>query len=269
MQLLAEAGFRWAASGGTVLQNSLKYAPEAERNSIYHPYQVDGADISCIFRDDGLSDLIGFEYSKWHADDAVADLIQHIQNIAAVEREDSVIAIIMDGENAWEHFPDNGYHFLNVLYRHLSLHPDIEMTTFSECLDSEVEVRSLTDLVAGSWVYGTFSTWIGDEDKNRGWDMLYDAKCCFDKVLASGKLDRQQREAEYQLAICEGSDWFWWFGDYNPGLAVSSFERQFRMNLSNLYHLLGEQPPAYLALSFTQGSGTPAMGGAMRRGLEQ
>jgi alpha-amylase/alpha-mannosidase (GH57 family) len=99
--------------------------------------------------------------------------------------------------------------------------------------------------------------------------MLGDVKYAFDKALATNRLtDKQIQQAELQLAVCEGSDWFWWFGDYNPGEAVSNFEQQFRLNLANLYRLLGEQPPAYLALSFTQGSGDPAMGGAMRPGIE-
>jgi alpha-amylase/alpha-mannosidase (GH57 family) len=67
-----------------------------------------------FFRDDGLSDLIGFKYSKWHADDAVGDMIQHLENIAEHEPEGSVVSIIMDGENAWEYFPENGYHFLSA-----------------------------------------------------------------------------------------------------------------------------------------------------------
>jgi alpha-amylase/alpha-mannosidase (GH57 family) len=130
-------------------------------------------------------------------------------------------------------------------------------------------VKPLAKLVAGSWVYGTFSTWIGDSDKNRGWDMLGEAKAAFDQAVAGKRLSAKQlKAAEIQLAVCEGSDWFWWFGDYNPGEAVSNFEKHFRLNLANLYRLLGEQPPSYLALSFTQGSGAPAMGGAMRPGVE-
>ena len=98
--------------------------------------------------------------------------------------------------------------------------------------------------------------------------MLGDAKWAFDKAVSAKRLtDKQLKEAELQLAICEGSDWFWWFGDYNPGEAVSNFEKQFRMNLANLYRLLGLEPPSYLALTFTQGFGTPAMGGAMRPGV--
>ncbi|AMK77638.1 MULTISPECIES: glycoside hydrolase family 57 protein [Methylomonas] len=268
LQVLADFGFKWAASGGNVLHNSIRACGIGEAVSVHRPFKLGSAEIACFFRDDGLSDLIGFEYSKWHADDAVADLIQHLENIADYEKQSPLVSIIMDGENAWEYFPDNGYHFLSALYKRLSEHPRIELTTFSEYLDSAApEAGFLPKLVAGSWVYGTFSTWIGDADKNCGWDMLGDVKIAFDKAVANGNLSEQQLAvAQVQLGVCEGSDWFWWFGDYNPGEAVSDFEKQYRLNLSNLYRLLGEEPPPYLALSFTQGSGSPAMGGAMRRG---
>lgn len=268
LKILTEFGFDWTASGGNVLRNSLNLSGFDESTGIHHPFDVDGTGMTCFFRDDGISDLIGFDYSSWHADDAVGDLIQHLENIMRHHKDECVVSIIMDGENAWEYFPENGYHFLDALYKKLEQHPEIEMTTFSECLDGDLKVNSLSRLVAGSWVYGTFSTWIGDPDKNRGWEMLGDAKRCFDKVVAIGKLNKSElKEAEVQLAVCEGSDWFWWFGDYNPVEAVSDFEHQFRLNLTNLYHILGEEPPAYLSLSFTRGSGSPAMGGAMRPGL--
>ena len=266
LKLLSEFDFDWTASGGSVLHNSLRHS-QMGGEIIHQPFALKDTQITGFFRDDGLSDLVGFEYSKWHAEDAVADLQQHLQNIIEHEPEASVVSIILDGENAWEHYPNNGFHFLNALYKNLSQHPDIELTTFSECLNGDVQIKELPHLVAGSWVYGTFSTWIGDTDKNRGWDMLGDVKLCFDKVVASGRLSKKQLQiAESQLAVCEGSDWFWWFGDYNPGEAVSNFEKQFRLNLSNLYQLLGEEMPAYLSLTFTQGSGDPAMGGAMRPG---
>ncbi len=270
LEILGNFGFKWTASGGSVLHNSLNMSENEKPLSLHHPFQLKKTSIPCFFRDDGLSDLIGFEYSKWHADDAVGDLIKHLETIAADELEGSVVSIIMDGENAWEYFPDNGYYFLSALYHRLALHPAIELTTFSECLKNKVKIQPLNSLVAGSWVYGTFSTWIGDTDKNRGWDMLGDAKRAYDKAVSAANLtEKQIREAELQLAICEGSDWFWWFGDYNPGEAVSNFEKQFRLNLANLYHLLGEDAPAYLALSFTQGFGAPAMGGAMRLGTKE
>ena len=269
LKILDDFGFQWAASGGSVLGNSLNCSENTSPVSTYHPFTLKNGKLNCFFRDDGLSDLIGFQYSKWHADDAVSDLIHHLETIADRKIPDAVVSIIMDGENAWEYFPENGIYFLSALYKRLSNHPKIQLTTFSECINQKVETKPLKKLVAGSWVYGTFSTWIGDTDKNRGWDMLGDAKKMFDRVMLNTDMDTALREkAILQLAVCEGSDWFWWFGDYNPNDAVSSFEKQFRLNLANLYYLLGEEPPAYLSLSFTQGSGSPAMGGTMRHGTE-
>jgi alpha-amylase/alpha-mannosidase (GH57 family) len=267
LQVVSEFGFDWVATGGSVLHNSFN-STNTQEASPHHPFKLQETEIACFFRDDGLSDLIGFEYSKWHGDDAVTNLINHLENIATDDNHE-VVSIIMDGENAWEHFPNNGYYFLSALYKKLANHPTIELTTFSECLSEGVEVKPLENLVAGSWVYGTFSTWIGDVDKNRGWDMLGEVKKAYDNVMATKRLTKAQRHAaDIQLAVCEGSDWFWWFGDYNPSQAVSDFEKQFRLNLTNLYSLLGEKPPAYLTLAFTEGSGAPAMGGAMRPGTE-
>jgi alpha-amylase/alpha-mannosidase (GH57 family) len=114
-------------------------------------------------------------------------------------------------------------------------------------------------------VYGSLSTWIGDEAKNRGWDLLCEAKQSCDRVLASGRLsDEQVAAVETQLAICESSDWFWWFGDYNPSAAVANFDSLYRRNLGRLYRLLQLEPPASLAHPICAGSET-ASGGSMRR----
>lgn len=270
LAVLEQYGFKWAASGESVFRHSIGAKENAEHagTSLHQPLGVGQGKLACFFRDDGLSDLIGFTYSDWHAEDAVANLIQHLENIAAKTEEDNpIVSIIMDGENAWEHFPENGYYFLNELYQQLSEHPGIKMTTYSEYLEDAGEMRSLNRLVSGSWVYGTFSTWIGDTDKNRGWDMLGDAKKAFDKVMADNSLGSEQLlAAQHQLSICEGSDWFWWFGDYNPSDTVSDFERLFRVHLSNLYNLLAIEPPEYLSKSFTYGGGEQLVGGVMRRG---
>ena len=276
LALLDKHGFRWAASGESVLRNSLNspQTPAALREvqTIHQPYRPDNHDIACFFRDDGLSDLIGFAYSKWHADDAVADLIHHLENIAHVNanKPNAVGSIIRDGETAWEYYPENGYYFLSALYKRLAEHPGLELTTFSDVLDHQKSAPpSLPNIVAGSWVYGTFSTWIGGEDKNRGWDMLVDAKRVYDQTVRSHKWSSEQLHAlERQLAICEGSDWFWWFGDYNPSEAVSDFERLYRLQLTTLYQMLGQEPPEYLAHSFTHGGGNPEAGGVMRQGRE-
>ncbi len=273
LKMLEEGGFRWVASGESVLGNSVAQTTELRglprEQYLYRPYRRDKGQLATFFRDDGLSDLIGFAYASWHADDAVSNFIHNLENIAQAckDRPDSVVSIVLDGENAWEYYPENGYYFLRALYERLAAHPDIELTTFSDCLVEPEKMTILPHVVAGSWVYGTFSTWIGDPDKNRAWDMLGDAKRAYDRALDCGKLgEKQLVMAERQMAICEGSDWFWWFGDYNPASTVSDFERLFRLQLANLYHLIGTEPPEYLSQVFAHGSGAPTQGGVMRQG---
>ena len=270
ISLLEQEGFSWIASGQQVLHNSMKksyaanpWPPQWE----HRPYRVKQGKINCFFRNDSLSDLIGFTYADWHADHAVSNLIVNLESIAqhSDDPSDIVVSIIMDGENAWEHYPRNGGYFLDALYKKLSEHPGLELTTFSDVVKQELPTFDLKSLVAGSWVYGTFSTWIGDKDKNRAWDMLIEAKETFDRVLSEGRLSSAETEqAQLQMATCEGSDWFWWFGDYNPGGTVSDFESLFRSQLTHLYQILGEGPPKYLSKVFTQGGGAPALGGVMR-----
>ena len=198
-------------------------------------------------------------------------LVKHLENIAdqCASEPDCVVSVILDGENAWEYYPDNGYHFLTALYTRLSRHPRLELTTFSDCLRNAVPLQQLPELVAGSWVYGTFSTWIGSTDKNRGWDMLGEAKRVYDKVMSSGRLSEQVKQmASRQLAVCEGSDWCWWFGDENPAVSVSDFERLFRLHLANLYQMIGEEPPENLSHVISHGGGAAMQGGVMRKGSE-
>ncbi len=271
LEVMEKHGFKWAASGESVFRHSVNHKANKKLadTSLYQAFSAGEGSLACFFRDDGLSDLIGFTYSDWHADDAVGNLVQHLENIAASTQaqKNPLVSIILDGENAWEHFPENGYYFLNTLYEKLAEHPDLKMTTYSEYLEDRPQRQSLHKLVSGSWVYGTFSTWIGDADKNRGWDMLIEAKRAFDETLATDTLGSEQLlAAQHQLSICEGSDWFWWFGDYNPADSVSDFERLFRVHLSNLYNMLGRQPPEYLSHAFTRGGGEPVVGGVMRRG---
>jgi len=280
LKLLEEAGFEWAATGDSVLHNSLRHADNktiaddltARKACLHRPYHFAGHKINCFFRDDSLSDLIGFKYAPWHSDDAVGDLISHMVNIAQAcdDPQNSVISVIMDGENAWEYYPENAYYFLEQLYRRIVEHPELELTTYHELLDKQKpEALAMPHLVAGSWVYGNFSTWIGDKDKNRGWDMLCEAKLATDHALATHTFTATEIEQiEKQLALCEGSDWFWWFGGYNPAQSVSDFEYLYRQHLKNLYALIKTAEPDYLNEVISVGGGDPVTGGVMRQGHE-
>jgi len=150
--------------------------------------------------------------------------------------------------------------------RHEADHPRVEMTTFTQALDQGLEPIHLPVLKAGSWVYGSFSTWIGENDKNAGWDMLVEAKHAYDRVIASGELSRSEQEAAtHQLAVCEGSDWFWWFGDYNSADSVRDFAELYRRHLEKLYLTLKLTPPDSLRTLQPSGGGHMENSGTMRR----
>jgi alpha-amylase/alpha-mannosidase (GH57 family) len=235
-------------------------------------WSLPGGQLACYFRHDGLSDLIGFSYSKWHGDDAAANFVHELAAIAA-RTEGSpgrAVVVALDGENAWEHYPANGWHFLTAMYRALAEHSQLQLMTLAEFTDAQraagIAPAQLPRLRAGSWVYGTLSTWMGDPDKNRGWDLLCEAKRAYDEVVASGHLSPDERDrAERQLAACEASDWYWWFGDYNAAGAVRDFDELFRHQLTSLYRALGLTPPEQLQHPISVGRGDPEGGGVMRR----
>jgi alpha-amylase/alpha-mannosidase (GH57 family) len=289
--LMAQQGVQWAASGEGVLANSLhKSYPDkalvSRLDYLYKPYKVSyGQDeIVCFFRDDRLSDKIGFEYSKMHSADDVRDFIQALEHIHGTHQksENPVVSVILDGENAWEYYPYNGYYFLTELYEALVNHPNIEMVTQSEILQAiktpedspyKITCGDLPEIAAGSWVYGTFSTWIGSADKNRGWDLLCDAKKVYDKVMKAGKLsEKEAKLCDRQLSVCEGSDWFWWLGDYNSAASISSFDALYRRNLTNLYLLLKQPVPEILSKPISAedipSAANDGFSGTMKRGKE-
>jgi alpha-amylase/alpha-mannosidase (GH57 family) len=274
LKLLDEFGMAWSASGEGVWHNSrflsgLEAHGEEARRSLFCAHAVDKCETRMFFRDDGLSDMIGFEYQQWNAADAAANFNQHLKNIARYlgdKSEEHVVSVILDGENAWEYYPDNAFHFLGALYEQLAASEHVRPMTFSDALQ-HCPPQHLPSLCPGSWVYGSFSTWIGEHDKNRAWDLLVEAKTTYDRVTKTKRFDAPARaRLERQLAICEGSDWFWWFGDYNPSDSVSDFDRLYRQQLTNLYQMLGERVPASLEKPISSGGGSAANAGTMRRG---
>lgn len=277
-QRIAALGSRWVATGENVLKRSLAAAQVAPaKGAAYRPWQLaEAPGLTVFFRDDRLSDLVGFEYSKWHGRDAAAHFVAQLEAAAAEAPTGGIplVSVILDGENAWEYYPYNAYYFFEDLYALIEAHPTIRTRTYAEILDDTDThpAAQLPHLAAGSWVYGTFSTWIGEAAKNHAWDLLCAAKQSYDRVIASGRLSPgEAAHAEALLTVCESSDWFWWFGDINPAEAVGSFDRLFRRNLANLYRALHLAPPAQLdvpiSVGHAGGAEVPA-GGTMRRAGE-
>ena len=87
LRLFAAADCRWAATGQGVLVNSLNaqlggaHLPPPGAY-LYRPYTVtDVPGITLFFRDDRLSDLIGFEYANWYGSDAISHFIRQLEDI--------------------------------------------------------------------------------------------------------------------------------------------------------------------------------------------
>jgi len=257
--IVAGAGFQWMATDELILARTLNttfsrdeggHLEQPER--LYAPYQVraGGAAVACAFRDHGLSDRIGFTYAGWPADRAADDFIGRLVEAGRRFREraggeDALIPIILDGENAWEHFEGGGRPFLRALYGRLSAHPELRTVTMSEgCATAR---RELTGIFPGSWIDANFCIWIGHQDDQRAWSQLADARQALD-AAKEGDPAALARARDEVLAA-EGSDWFWWYGDDHSSAHDQEFDDLFRRHLRNVYKLLRKPVPDELFVS--------------------
>jgi len=251
VRIMAEEGIRWAASDEEVLLGTL--GKKRRPDLIYAPYriQLDGMGMDIVFRDKSLSDLIGFSYSKTEPHAAAEDMVGHLNNIHAALKAKSgehLVSIILDGENAWEHYPDGGKAFLSRLYSLLSDSDRLETTTIGDYLEQYPPRMNLGRIFSGSWISHNFNIWIGRREDNLAWDMLA-------RTRRHLETEQERRadippsvwdEAWNAIHAAEGSDWFWWYGDDFSSSFDSEFDKLFRSYLMQVHRLLGEGIPPYL-----------------------
>jgi hypothetical protein len=202
-----------------------------------------------IFRDHTLSDLIGFVYSGMPPQEAANNLIQKIKESAqplVSHGQDAMIPIILDGENAWEYYPQSGREFLRRFYDGLAKDPGIEAVTVSEAIARHRNFNSLHSLVPGSWINANFNVWIGAPEDNKAWDYLHRARDFYTE-RAPTATEEQRSLAFEEVLISEGSDWNWWYGPEHHSANDRDFDELYRKHLSNIYQALGGTPPDYLA----------------------
>lgn len=251
----AEAKVRWVATDEAVLAHSL--SPHAfHREDLFHAYRRDTAKgpLHFFFRDHGLSDAIGFTYSSWKAEDAAADFIKRLHEIrkSLTAQNPSgddlpIVSVILDGENCWEYYPQDGVPFLRELYKRLSDDPLLETVRGSDYLDrAAAKVRTLPKVWSGSWINSNFAIWIGHSEDNKAWELLTRTRDFLEK-WGREHSDRRNSEA-FRLAweeiyIAEGSDWCWWYGDDHSSANDETFDYLFRKHLMNVYTALGSKAP--------------------------
>lgn len=278
LDLLADNSFTWTATDEAVLFNTYSNTQGVEYSETdkYFPHKVkteSGKDITIFFRDHELSDAIGFVYSQWDTDSAVKDFIARLLNIKTnlVQKygEDillnAVVPIILDGENCWEYYKQNGVPFLRGIYNELTTNDELTTVTFSEVLDSNTEYRRLENgITAGSWIFGNFKIWIGHEEKNTAWTELSIARDIYEECKDT--LNQQtSQEAREHLLIAEGSDWFWWFGDDHTAESRTVFDDIFRHHLRCVYTLCNVDIPSRLFQPIMKNNHTTSSMSAMHR----
>jgi alpha-amylase/alpha-mannosidase (GH57 family) len=256
-ELAAALGVTWLATDQAVLERSLD---QAMPGAAYRPWRVTTAagDVTLLFRDHELSDRIGFVYQRWSAKDAVVDFMERVRGIGREHGGDepAMVAVMLDGENCWEGYPDDGGPFLDGLYEALQKAEDVRTLTPSEVIARRRSVPALSRLHSGSWIDADFHIWAGHREKNRAWEMLARAR-----QVAAASSAAQHPAAWDALMRAEGSDWFWWFGDdhYTPEKHV--FDELFRGHLKAIYR--GSGAPAPLALDVPIAAPAPAPGSSL------
>lgn len=290
ISMVATNGIEWMASSEGVLARSLgmdSFTRDAnevvvEADTLYRPYYVSGRNggpVAILFRDLIISDKVGFTYSGMSGTAAADDFIDRIYNICGrlqspnadgeTPQGPHLVSVILDGENAWEHYDNDGKEFLHALYSRLSEDPRIVTVTPTEFLEMAPEQPRISRLWPGSWINSDFSTWIGEEEENRAWDLLRETRVYLQTYVTGRNRDNatpeQIEEAFTQMYIAEGSDWFWWYGSDQTSGDDGAFDRQYRNTLKAVYQALGAEPP--LALDVPIIPETPAAADRASTGL--
>ncbi len=252
--MLAKFNIKWTATDEQILKetaqgdfyDTLKFFPQ-----IYHNHQKN-CEIKLLFRDHFLSDRIGFVYSNWDAEESAKEFCSHLESIRneiiRVHGEEALdyaaVTVILDGENCWEFYKDNGFPFLNCLFSSLS---DSELFETVKCSEAVEKInpnysKTFNHIHAGSWINANFSIWIGDKDDQTAWKML---------AKARGEVEAKKNNMSPELLdkvlneiyIAEGSDWFWWYGPEHNAPNKNDFDILFRKHIGKIYELLGLAVP--------------------------
>ena len=280
----AEHGLAWLATDAGVLARSGRWGYRTDDPDVLcQPYRAErsaertvaGAreaaghlsGTSLFFRDAGLADRIGFHYQHYaDCEDAAGDFLTQIRERFAerlANGGDRVLTVVLDGENAWSAYREDGRPFLHALYGRLAVDDEILTVTPAEYLAGNPArgVRphpreahaTVHDLFTGSWIDEVGSapgvdlgTWAGEAEENRGWALLGRVRQHLEQREQLGVTPASAATAFASLYAAEGSDWFWWLGEDQESGNDAAMDDLFRTHLANVYRALGEPPPAWL-----------------------
>lgn len=261
VKIVSDAGIVWMASGEQVLAKSIgleSFTRDAndvvqQADQLYRPYYVregDGRPVGMVFRDLTISDMIGFRYSGMDGAVAAKDFMARLRAAKNRLKQEGatgphLLTVLLDGENAWEYYKNDGKKFLHEMYRLLSEATDIVTITPSEYLAKFPDQRAIETLWAGCWFTPDYSTWIGEDEENTAWEYLLRVRNRL--IHVQNKLSPEAlNKALEAMYAAEGSDWFWWYGADQTVADEGSFDIQFRQTLMDVYAAIGEPIPDFL-----------------------
>jgi alpha-amylase/alpha-mannosidase (GH57 family) len=256
LQAIAAAGFAWAASDEETLRRALAAADDPRAGDAGVHLQAwrahtDAGPLSMLFRDRRLSDLIGFTYGSWRPRDAALDFLARVSETAAAWRGEgpAIVPVILDGENCWESYDEDGGPFLDALYGALEASEAIEAVTVSEALAAAPPKANLFHVPVSSWIRADLGIWVGHAEKNRAWGLLHEAREAIRSAETRAADVERIAAARAALHAAEASDWFWWYGDDHPTEHAEVFDALFRAHVRAVYRALEIAPPARLGSS--------------------
>jgi hypothetical protein len=224
--------------------------------------ETEAGSIAMVFRDRELSDRIGFTYQAWEPERAAEDFVGRVLERGAAARGDGVadplVTVILDGENCWESYAEDGRAFLDALYARLDAEPSVEACTVREALERVPPAEVLRHVPVGSWIAPDLSIWVGHPEKNRAWSELRRVRERCEEAARDGAWPAERlAQARDEIRIAEASDWFWWYGDDHQSAHKEEFDSLFRSHLIRAYSLLGWAAPAAVRRSL-RGVSAPA-----------
>ena len=250
VELFDDRGLSWCASDEEVLQES-RGDRWRRQSDLYRPWRLGDGSTSIFFRDRTMSDQIGFVYGNTGADDGVDDFMGRLRSVDGRRSDETpIVSVILDGENPWEHYPNDGEKFLHKLYTRIAKADDVETVTPSDCVRSHDGVGRLDRLHSGSWIHANFDIWIGHEEENQAWELLAETRrTLVDKIDQVDLAESERQKIWRALYMAEGSDWFWWYGDDFTSENDADFDRLFRDQLRYVYRRIDEEIPGELDVS--------------------
>lgn len=258
LEMLSNLGVEWSISDEGVLGSSINFEFEHDFRGFlkepYHllktyQYKTKNSDIKMIFRNSTIHNLISFEYAQHNPIATANDLYDRIKvlqsKILSSPDNNHLLTIALDGENCWENYLEDGNSFLKTLYTLITEDETLETVLISDYLE-KTEHKPLSKISAGSWVNKNFKLWIDEPVKDLAWIYLKRVRQDFSDFVKREPLNPNISLARKELFICEGSDWFWWYGEPNDSGKDNIFDFLYRTHLKNIYRYLDLDMPKFL-----------------------